>query len=181
MTPEIAARGYETITNRHALPPLFTGNMRVSGLLIPIRNTQGETVAWQLKPDTDWIGKDGKPAKYLTAGRTCLDVPAAARPYLRDTEAVLWITEGCKKVDSAVSNDIPCTIGVQGVWMWRSDRVTLPDWDDIALKGRPCVLAFDSDVMRKAGVRGALEYLARYLEHRGAVVRYCILPQGGAR
>lgn len=171
-----AARGTETILNRHALPPAFTGNMRVPGLLFPIWNTRGENVAWQLKPDGGWIGKDGKPAKYLTAGPICLDVPPAARPYLRDTEAVLWITEGCKKVDSAASNGIPCTIGVQGVWMWRSDRVVLPDWDDIALKGRTCILAFDSDVMRKASPRKALESLAATLAYRGAIVRYCLMP-----
>ncbi len=173
---QIAARGYETITNRHALPPMFTGSQRVPGLFIPIRNTQGEVVAGQLKPDTEWIGKDGKPAKYLTAGRICLDVPAGAHPYLRDAEADLWITEGAKKVNSAVSNGIPCTIGVLGVWMWRADRVALPDWDDIALKGRTCILAFDSDVMRKASVRGALDALAAYLAHRGATVRYCLMP-----
>ncbi len=175
---QTAARGYQTVTNPRALPPQFTGEQRrrLTGLLIPIGNTQGETVAWQLKPDTDWLDKNAKPAKYLTAGRICLDVPAGAHPYLRDAEADLWITEGAKKVNSAVSNGIPCTIGVLGVWMWRADRVALPDWDDIALKGRTCILAFDSDVMRKASVRSALDALAAYLVHRGSAVRYCLMP-----
>lgn len=176
----IAERGYQTITNPRALPPAFTGEQRkLSGLLFPIRNTRGEAVAWQLKPDTPRTF-EGKPAKYELAkgSRVCLDVPAAARPYLRDAGADLWLSEGSKKVDSAVSNGIPCTIGVLGVWMWRSDRVALPDWDDIALKGRTCIIAFDSDVMTKGSVRRALESFAAYLAHRGATVRYCLLPHG---
>lgn len=177
---QITARGYQTITNPRALPPAFTGEQRkLSGLMIPVRNTQGKTVTWQLKPDTP-RSFGGKQAKYEHAkgGRVCLDVPAAARPYLRNARADLWITEGAKKVDSAVSNGIPCTIGVQGVWMWRLDRAALPDWDDIALKHRTCIVAFDSDVMTKQSVRRALESLAAYLKHRGATVRYCLLPPG---
>lgn len=176
---QITSRGYQTITNPRALPPQFTGRQRsLTGLLIPVRNTQCEPVAWQLKPDTPRITNDGKQPKYEHAGRVCLDVPAAARPYLRNEEADLWITEGAKKVDSAVSNGIPCTIGVLGVWMWRSNRVALPDWDDITLTGRTCIIAFDSDVMTKGSVRRALETFAAYLEHRGATVRYCLLPHG---
>ncbi len=173
----IEARGYRSITNPRALPLAFTGKQRdLAGLLLPILNTKGELTTWQMKPDTEWLDKHGKPAKYLTAGRVCLDVPAAARPYLLDANANLWITEGAKKVDSAVSNGILCTIGLLGVSMWQRDGVALPDWKDIALKGRRVIIAFDSDVMTKPAVRQQLVSLAQFLAYRTANVAYCILP-----
>lgn len=174
ITPDvIAKREYQTIMNPRALPTSFNGEQRkLSGLLIPILNTQGENVAWQLKPDNPREGK----GKYEFAGRVCLDVPAAARQFLHDVEADLWITEGSKKVDSAVSNGIPCTVAVLGVWMWQQDGNALPDWRDIALKGRVVVLAFDSDVTTKATVRKSLDEFSRWLTYRGARVRYCLMP-----
>jgi len=179
----IASRGYTTVTNPKALPVEFTGEQRrLDGLLIPIRNTEGEIASYQLKPRTPRTF-NGKAAKYEHAkgGRMCLDVPDAARPYLLDTEATLWVTEGTKKVDSAVSNGIPCTIGLPGVWMWQQHGPALPDWRDIALKGREVVIAFDSDVMTKSSVRSALEQLTGFLRYRNAIVRFCLLPQGEKR
>ncbi len=179
----IASRGYATVTNPKALPPEFTGEQRrLDGLLIPIRNTQGEIVSHQLKPRIPRTF-NGKTGKYEQAknGRICLDVPDAARPYLLNPEATLWITEGAKKVDSAVSNGIPCTIGLPGVWMWQQHGPALPDWRDIALKGREVVIAFDSDVMTKSSVRSALEQLTGFLRYRNAIVRFCLLPQGEKR
>ena len=52
----------------------------------------------------------------------------------------------------------------------------LPDWDNIDFTARRVVIAFDSDMMVKPSVRGALEGLKRALEFRGAVVRYCLMP-----
>lgn len=184
---QIAARGYRTITNPRELPPAFTGKQRdLAGLLLPIWNTLGEIGTWQLKPDTPRTKPGtGKPIKYENParGHVCIDVPAAARPYLLDTDADLWISEGCKKVDSAVSNGIPCTIGLLGVSMWQRDGVALPDWKDIALKGRRVIIAFDSDVMTKPAVRRQLVSLAQFMAYRQANVAYCILPglEGGQR
>jgi hypothetical protein len=181
---QVAARNYESITNLRSLPLAFKPVQRMTGLLVPVSNTQGETVAWFLKPDYPRDDpKSGKPIRYEFAGRVCLDVPAAARPYLLDAEADLWITEGAKKVDSAVSHGIPCIVGLAGVWNWRQDRVALPDWSDFLLKGRKVVIAFDSDAMTNASVRKALEELAQWLEYRGAIVHYLILPdlEGGAK
>ena len=36
----------------------------------------------------------------------------------------------------------------------------MPDWEAIALNGRDCIIAFDSDCMTKPEVRGALDRLA---------------------
>jgi hypothetical protein len=176
---QFGARGYLTMMNGRALPQLFnTTQHRLHGLLIPVWNTRGEISNYQLKPDNLRSTDDGKPNKYETAanGRICLDVPTAARPLLHDAEAPLWITEGAKKVDAAVSNGISCTIGLLGVWMWRGEKRTLRDWDDIWLKNREVIIAFDSDVMTKASVRGALEALTSTLTYLGARVRYCLLP-----
>lgn len=174
----IAERGYQTITNPRALPTTFTGKQRdLDGLLIPIRDVTGEIVTSQLKPRNP-RERDGTPIKYETAaaGRTCLDVPARSRQHLRDVNVPLWITEGSKKVDSGLSNGVPCIIGVQGVWGWMSGQTALPDWREIALADRDVVIAFDSDVMRKASARRAIEQLGAFLEMRKARVRFLLTP-----
>lgn len=68
-----------------------------------------------------------------------------------------------------------------GVFRWRGTnaqrgKTALPDWEQIALNGRDVVLAFDSDAMTKASVRAALERAGRFLQQRGACVRYLLLP-----
>ena len=183
IAPEIIeARGYQSITNPRALPELFASHQRKRpGLLIPIRDVTGAVVTYQLKPDDPRLdASTGKPIKYETAanGRTCIDVPPAVLPILRDTRKPLWITEGCKKVDSGLSNGIPCIVGLSGVWNWLSDKTRLPDWDEIPLKGRSVVIAFDSDAMVSHKVRAALERFGRWLaEIQQAEVHYLVMPQ----
>lgn len=179
----IDQRGYATIEHPDDLPHSFADYQRRPGLLIPIRDTTGRIATWQLKAVVPRTGKDGKPIKYDTAvsGQQCLDVPPRCRPLLGNPGIPLWITEGAKKVDSALSHGIPCIIGVQGVYGWRGRNqagglTALADWEDIALNGREVVLAFDSDVMAKASVRSGLERLSSLLQKRKAVVRYLLLP-----
>ncbi len=175
----ITERGYETITNPKALPDAFIGEQRTRhGYLLPIRDVTGDIVTYQLKPDVPRIDAKGKPIKYETAkaGRSCIDVPTRVLPHLRDKERDLWITEGCKKVDSGLSHGLSCIIGLLGVDGWSSDGMALPDWKGIALRGRHVVIAFDSDVMTKGSVRAALERFARWLELQQADVRYLVMP-----
>ncbi len=175
----IAARAYETITNPKALPNVFEGEQRTRhGLLLPIRDVTGEIVNYQLKPDNSRTDANGRPVKYETAkaGRSCLDVPTRVLPHLRDKDRDLWITEGCKKVDSGLSNGLSCIIGLLGVDGWSSDGMALPDWKEIALRGRRVVIAFDSDVMSSGRVRSALERFSRWLEMQQAEVRYLVMP-----
>lgn len=175
----IAARGYLSVTDPQSLPIAFAGYQRRPGLLIPIGDVTGTLASWQLKPDEPRTSAEtGKPIKYETAagGRTCLDVPAKVRPLLRNAEIPLWITEGAKKVDSGLSNGVACIIGLSGVDGWSSQGMALPDWKEIALRRRRVVLAFDSDVMAKASVRGALERLFRYLDMHAADVRSVVMP-----
>jgi hypothetical protein len=178
----IAERGYFTATTPAELPTAFADWQRRTGLVVPIRNTTGQVVTWQLKADSPRLDKNGKPVKYDTAtgGRQCLDVPVRSRPLLGDPRVPLWITEGAKKVDSGLSHGISCIIGVQGVYGWRGTnahggKAVLPDWEYIALNGRDVVLAFDSDCMTKAAVRDALDRLSAFLQQRDAKVRYLLL------
>jgi hypothetical protein len=57
--------------------------------------------------------------------------------------------------------------------------LALPDWDDIALKGRDIFIAFDSDVAVKASVREAMKRFRGFLEHRGAQPSVVFLPPAG--
>lgn len=179
---QIIARGYESVTNPRSIPrEYFADYQRLPGLLIPIRDVTGAIASYQLKSDNPRLDRDtGKPIKYETAkhGRSCLDVPDSVRPLLKQASVPLWITEGAKKVDSGISNGIPCIVGLAGVWNWLSEKTRLPDWDEIPLKGRDVVIAFDSDVMTKESVRTALVRFANWLEQlQGARVRYLILPE----
>lgn len=179
----VAERGYFTATTGRDVPDLFADYQRRPGLVVLIRDTTGNVVAAQLKADEPRYSKDGKLIKYDTAvnGRQCLDIPLRVRAFLGDPSLPLWITEGAKKVDSALSHGIPCIIGLQGVYGWRGRNeyggtTALPDWEAIALNDREVVLAFDSDVMTKAPVRGALDRLSAFLKQRGARVQYLVLP-----
>src|SRR5699024_4025864 len=72
-------------------------------------------------------------------------------------------------------------IGLQGVYGWRGKnehggKAALPDWEHIALNGRSVTLAFDSDVMSKPEVRDALERFSRFLNSKGALVGYLLMP-----
>lgn len=181
----IADRGYQSIGPAEVthLPKAFQGYQHQPGLLIPIHTVRGTIESWQLKPLKPRIGKNGKPIKYETAALApqVLDVPPSVLQYLKDPKWPMVITEGAKKVDSAISSGLPCTIGLQGVYGWRGTnadggKTALSDWEQIALNGRQVMLAFDSDVMTKSDVRGALTRLASFLSSRGARVRYLLLP-----
>lgn len=159
---------------------------RVPALGLPVWGVDGAIGLYQARPDTPRLDpKTGKPIKYETAkgSRMVLDVPPRARRFLGDPTTPLWITEGIRKADSAVSNGIDCCLALLGVWNWRGGnadggKVALPDWESIALNGRDVYIAFDSDVMTKREVRGALSRLKAFLESRGAHVYLVFLPPG---
>ena len=178
----IERRGYESVMNPRAVPSkYFADYQRLPGWLAPIHDAAGNLASYQLKPDNPRTDRNsGKPVKYESAknGRACVDVPASVRPLLRDTTKPLWITEGIKKVDSGLSNGVPCIVGLTGVWNYLSEKTRRPDWDEFLLKGREVVVAFDSDVMTKESPRAAIARLAAWLEQlQGATVRYLILPE----
>ncbi|QAY62903.1 DUF3631 domain-containing protein [Xylanimonas allomyrinae] len=184
------ARGYRSIGDKAVLERIgiTPAGRRTPGLLVPMRRADGSEWGFQYRPD-DPRERGGKPVKYETptGQRNGIDVPPAARAGLADLTRPLWVTEGTKKADAAAARGLVC-VALPGVWSWKGKpgrtshetSVAVADWDDMGLKGRGIVLAFDSDVMVKPAVRKALEALAAYLLHRGvAEVRYLVLPDVG--
>ena len=181
ISDEVArARGYRTVTRQVTLRALgFSGNQarRVPGLLTPIWDVRGAIATYQTRPDTPRIdGRRGRAVKYETVAgdRLVVDVPPAARERIGDPSIPLWISEGVRKADSAVTRGL-CCVALLGVWNWRGSnehggKTALADWEAIALKDRRVVIAFDSDVFEKPEVRAALVRLSNFLRSRGADV-----------
>ncbi len=179
------ARDYRTVTTRAELLRLgfSDAQARVPALLIPVWSVHGDVGLYQLRPDHPRI-LSGKPLKYETpkGARMMLDAPPAARGALADPAVPLFVTEGVRKADAAVSAGL-CCVALLGVWNFRGTnarggKVALPDWESIALNGRTVFIVFDSDVMEKRAVHAALVRLKAFLESRGGVVRVIYLPPG---
>jgi len=180
-----SARGYRSVTIKAELERLGFSKQqaRTPALLIPIWGTTGEIVLYQSRPDEPRILR-GKSIKYETprGARMVLDIPPRVREWLGDPSRPLFITEGVRKADAAVSMDL-CCIDILGVWNFRGTnelggKTVLGDWEYIAFNDRPTYLAFDSDVMTKPEVHAALVRLKAFLETRGARVMLIYLPSG---
>jgi hypothetical protein len=184
--PEVAeVRGYRTVAVKAELESLgFSRSQRpVPALVIPIYGVGGGIANYMIRPDDPRIQK-GKALKYeFPAGsQMTLDVHPSIREQLGDPAIPLWITEGIRKADAAISIGL-CCVAVLGVWNWRGTnarggKTLLPDWESIALNGRDVFIAFDSDVMLKPPVHDALARLGAFLASRGAYVHYVYLPSG---
>ena len=106
------ARGYRSVNKKVELEEQGFGvkQRRVPGLLLPVHSVTGEIVLHQFRPDEPRRNAEGKPIKYETpsGARMALDVPPAARKHLGNPDRPLFITEGIRKADSAVSHGICC-------------------------------------------------------------------------
>jgi P4 family phage/plasmid primase-like protien len=198
--PEVAReRGYETITRptnadqqqRERLQALNIPGWAINedryypGILIPIFGPTGRVVSHQWKPRLPVPNREGKKMKYASAkGQSSrLDVHPrwsvlatdAVVPPIRDAQVPLFITEGIKKADSMTSRGL-CTIGLNGVYNWRSSMGTLGDWEDVALRGRNIGIVFDADVTTNRNVRQAGNRLKRWLKSRGAAKVWFFVP-----
>ena len=187
ISPEVAhQRGYRSATQRAELEELgFCGYQAlVPALVLPIRDANGAIAFHQIRPDSPRMTENGREVKYETpkGTRLCIDVPPSVREQLRDPKVLLWITEGARKVDAAVSAGL-CCIGLLGVYGWRGTneeggKTALACWDSIALNGRETIIAYDSDIVTKKAVNLACMALKRFLKQRGAAVRLLYLPEG---
>ncbi len=158
--PTVAAeRGYVSVDTKARLAKLgfSPAQQRPPGLLVPIHGTAGGVVAHQFRPDDPRQTKAGKVVKYETPSGSSLvlDVPPRVRPALADPTVDLWVTEGARKADAAVSAGLAC-ISLAGVWSWRGTngsggKTALADWHDIALNDRQVYVCFDNDIMVRTG------------------------------
>jgi hypothetical protein len=189
ISSEVASeRGYVSVDTKTRLERVGFSKLqrRVPGLLIPVHDVTGEVATYEYRPDTPRVTDAGKTIKYEKpyGSANHLDVHPCIGKQLADPSAPLWITEGARKVDAAVTAGL-CCVGIPGVYGWRGSdkdtggKVALADWESVALKTRVVVLAFDCDVETNRNVRRALERLARFLGSRGATVRYALLPDIG--
>jgi hypothetical protein len=189
ISPEVVReRRYISVDTKTRLegPGFGTYQRRVPGLLIPVHNVSGSVALYQYKPDDPRTTRKGTVVKYETPGgsRMVLDVPPRERARIGDPHVPLWVTEGIKKADSAVSAGL-CCVAQLGVSAFRGTnehggKVALADWESVALNGRQVYIAFDSDVMLKRAVHQNLVRLGALLTRRGAKVAYVYLPAGEA-
>jgi Domain of unknown function (DUF3854) len=176
-----AARGYRTIRHRSEVPNKFADWQRRLGLLVPTYSPDGKTKGHQLKPNKPIRRKDGSTPKYETpAGSTItLDVNPLMLEAIRHGDGDLWITEGCKKVDSLASRGEPA-IGFIGVWNMAVPKtkgtVPLPCWRHVRLRARRVIIVFDADARTNPSVQEALGRAVTMLESLGAVVLVVYLP-----
>jgi len=178
----IAERGYRTIKSRSA-PELLKYKKyqrRAPSLYVPMFSPCGRRCS-QIRPDVPRKKKNGDPVKYdsPTGVEPMIDVhPRWLRTgALKDASRRLWVTEGCKKGDALTSaGEVAITLA--GVWMFAEGKKLYPGWDHISLKDRDVLIVYDSDVMVKTEVAGALERLSRLLSARGATVSIVYLSNG---
>jgi hypothetical protein len=173
ISPEVAsARGYWSAQRKTELRQLGFGERQCIGpaLVLPVWSVTGDIGTYQIRPDQPRIGHDGKPIKYETPGksRMVLDVHPFIREKVRDPKIPLFVTEGIRKADAAISVGL-CCLALLGVWNFRGTnefggRTALADWEYIAHNGRQVYIVFDSDVMLKPQVHAALARLKSFLE-----------------
>ncbi len=178
--PVALARGYRSITKKVDLERLRfrIWQRQVPTLLIKVWSPDGSIGLLHHRPDDPRLDpKTGKVVKYefRKGERMCLDVHPHIREQVRDPTIPLYITEGIKKVDSAISHGL-CCIGLLGVWNWRGTnehggKMVLPEWDEIPLNGRIVYIVFDADFAFNSNVFTALKRLHAFLKKREAHVR----------
>ncbi len=186
IAPEVVEeRGCYTVTTKSELGRKGFGRSQqgVPGLMFPIHGPTGEQPFGLYRPDDPRV-LDGKKRKYEFPAKQkmALDVPPRCRAHIGDPGVPLFITEGSKKADAGATRGL-CLLALLGVWNWRGrnglgGKTALPEWEYVALKGRKVYVVFDSDVMQKIEVYGALERLRGFLKHRGADVRVIYLSSG---
>ena len=190
VSEEVAAeRGYWSATKPAQLTALGFAAYQaelVPALVIPVYGPGGDQPAiHQIRPDKPRRSRRGKPLKYELpdGGLLGLDVPRRVREHLGNPQVPLVITEGARKVDSGLSAGLDCIVGLTGVWGFRGTNINggkalLADFDSVAWNGRGVAIIFDSDVMTKREVYGALVRLAEVIKRRGGKVGYVYLPPG---
>ncbi|MHB1424796.1 MAG: DUF3854 domain-containing protein [Gemmataceae bacterium] len=171
----ITARGYFSEDVKANLARLgFSASQRQTpALVIPLWSLDGQIILYQIRPDAPRIHA-GKPRKYEVPFRSHLiiDVPPAAREKVNNPREPLFLTEGVRKADAAVTKGL-CCLGLMSVWGWKNQERF---WDKVPLTGRSVFIAFDSDFSINRSVRSAGIHLQQFLKARQAEVQFLFLP-----
>ena len=185
------ARGYESVDDAQQLMAdgysAKIARKVVPGLLIPLYSPAGERVGSTFKPDSPRTDKrTGKPVKYEKpkGSRNIVDCHPSMTEEASDPDVDLWITEGNKKADAAVSLGL-CCLALSGVDNWvhrpkKSEKSQpCPEWDDVALRDRRVFIVYDSDQATNRNVQRARRSLTDFLVSRGVrEVLWVDLPHG---
>lgn len=161
----------------------------VAAARIPYFDVNGKKTPFaRLRTLEDWTppgeSKLRRYAQPRNSGNHVYLPPLTDRPWREiaaDSSIDLIVTEGEKKAASGCAHGFP-TLGLGGVWNWKSDTGPIKDLDLIDWDTRTVFLAFDSpDVQRNRNVSKALDALAEELRGRGAIVRFVHFPCGGEK
>src|SRR5262245_9321874 len=118
----VRARGYRSVEKKAELRKLgFSEAQRcVPALVCPVYDVTGEIAFYQIRPDHPRVSSGGKPCKYEMPAkvRMTLDCHPSIRHKLADPAIPLFITEGIRKADAAISQGL-CCIALLGVWNFR--------------------------------------------------------------
>jgi len=184
----IAARGYWTATTnaelrRHGFK---SPEVVAPALMVPLHGPSGPLQLYQCRPDSPRV-INGKPRKYETQNGVSpqLDIPPTMRHLVGDPTVPMWFTEGSKKADAAAVKGILCA-SFSGVDNFRGKNdqrgiTIIAALLEVALKGRRCYIAYDSDAWTNPNVCRAARQLGEWLEYRGAEIFYLNLPSPDGR
>ncbi len=141
------------------------------GLVIPYPCVGGAKPFWRVKPDNPPI-IEGKPAKYLSPKGAMVRayIPPKSWEALKDPKTPVIISEGEKKAAKADQEDFPC-IGLGGVWSFYQEHRLISELAQLQWRGRPTIIANDSDITEKSEVKEATFILERELVTREAQLR----------
>lgn len=122
-------------------------------------------------------GADGHTIRYYQPAGTAprLYVPPTVRPALADAAVALLVVEGEKKALRGAQEALAC-VAIGGLWSWRHDGRSIPDFGRIDFYERETLLTPDSDVWTRPDLLRAVYALGKDLEARGAKVRVIKLP-----
>lgn len=175
----IRDRGYHSETVKTELAKLgFTSQQRnVPAMVIPIWTINGQVSLHQIRPDHPRSSR-GKVVKYETpsGANLVIDVPPSVREKVLTDKEPLFITEGIRKADAAVTHGLTC-IGLMGVYGWKQQEGF---WRSIPLDQRLVYIVFDSDIATNTHVARAATGLFAVLESMGAKPHVVTLPANGA-
>ena len=94
---------------------------------------------------------------------------------VKDASAALIVTEGVSKA-MAIAQHGGLAVAVLGCHNWRQKNgEPVPEWNQIALKGREVVIVYDADAANNVDVQDGLLGLRDMLTERGARVSICLL------